>query len=259
MEARMLASLAVFVGLLLVAFSAHAQSYTCPETPTWAAVPCSMHRAIMPGDAAPHHLTHLYEKDKGRRTYAVVAGSGTARLDIYGHFDNNAWVARRVARAWAGQPSALRRSAMPLVVGVDYAGPVYWDYTQEPQQAHFIEFPASYVHEDANTLDWAFEELLTHEMCHVIDKKGGRFSDMQDWRDAVAADCDESGATTYVSDYAATSNVEDFAESCTAYILVGVGGRLTAVHRERVANQMASRVAYFDRLFSRWDDLIAFP
>ena len=60
-----------------------------------------------------------------------------------------------------------------------------------------VEFPASYVHEYAKSLDWSFEELLTHEMCHALDNgKGWRLSERADWKRVVRAD------NNYVSDYA---------------------------------------------------------
>ena len=90
-------------------------------------------------------------------------------------------------------------------------------------------------------------------MCHVVDRKGGNLGgaplrDTDAWREAVDADAG------HVSDYAASSNGEDFAESCTAYVLTGVGHRLRDVHRKRVADTMPSRSAYFDGLFRRWAD-----
>ena len=237
----------------LAAAGIHAQSYTCPEVPDWSAVPCSMHEAITPYDWDGYHLTLVYTKPGGRRIYVVTAGSSTAKLDIYGHFEDPEWVARRLAKAWAGQPDTLRRSAMPLSIGIDRTGPIYWDYTDRPQQTHIVEFPASYVHEYARTLDWAFEELLTHELCHVIDSRS-KLRDKPAWRDAVRMD------DRRVSDYAEQSNAEDFAESCAAYVLLGVGrDALTRAHREHVERAIPNRLAYMDSLFSRWGDLISEP
>lgn len=212
-----------------------------------------MHAAIQPTDWDGYDLTLVYTKPGGRRNYIVVAGSSTVKLDIYGHFEDPDWVAKRVAKAWAGQPATLRRSAMPLTIGIDFFGPIYWDYTQKPQQAHIVEFPASYVHEDARTLDWAFEELLTHEMCHVIDSRSN-LRGLAAWQDARNADSET------VSDYAATSNAEDFAESCAAYVLLGIGGRLDReLHREHVEDAIPHRLQFMDTLFTRWSDLIGRP
>jgi len=212
-----------------------------------------MHTAIQPTDWEGFDLTLVYTKPGGRRNYIAVAGSSTVKFDIYGHFEDPDWVAKRLAKAWAGQPPTLRRSAMPLTVGIDYAGPVFWDYTQRAQQAFIVEFPASYVHENARTLDWAFEELLTHELCHVIDSRS-KLRDMPGWLEAVEAD------DAYVTDYAETSRSEDFAESCAAYVLLGVAGhRLEDQHREHVEGLIPNRLEFLDTLFSRWDDLISVP
>lgn len=239
----------------LASCSAFGQAYTCPDTPTWAAVPCSMHKAIQPQDAMPFVLTHVFERDD-YLDYIVVADSSAARLRIYRHFEDPHWVAVRVAMAWAAQPRVLRRSAMPLMIGIDWAGPVYWDYIDTAEARHIVEYPAGYVHEADDTLDWAFEELLTHELCHVIDRKYD-LRNREKW--LAAADADKA----YVTDYAAGSNGEDFAESCAAYVLTQLDSdrtkrRLTHEHRKRVMDTMPRRGRYFAGLFPRWNDLIPF-
>ena len=128
---------------------------------------------------------------------------------------------------------------------------VYWDYTGDPNtRAHVVEFPAAYVHENAKTLDWSFEELLTHELCHLFDNKSGQISDRPKWRLAVRQD------RGWVSDYARSSNQEDFAESCAAHILLAIGDRLTLPHRDHVETTMSKRLAYFDSLFLLNSDVI---
>lgn len=167
------------VTFALIAASAHGQSYTCPDEPTWAAVPCSMHEAIQPTDWEGRDLTLVYTKPGGRRAYVVTAGSSTARFD------------------------------------------------------------------------WSFEELLTHELCHVIDSRSD-LRNAQGWLDAVEADGDAR-----VTDYAENNEAEDFAESCAAHILLGVGHRLTDAHREHVEGRIPNRLAYLDTLFPRWSDELA--
>lgn len=236
---------------------AYAQSYTCPDEPTWAAIPCSMHEAIQPTDWDGFDLTFVLERQE-YRDYMVTSGPSAVRLRIYHRFDDPDWVAKQLAKAWAGQPRVLRRSAMPFLIGIDRAGPIYWDYTDTPEARHIVEYPAEYVHEYADTLDWAFEELLTHEMCHVIDKQGelqgsGRFSSREDWRRAMAMD------KAYVSQYARSGGVvEDFAESCAAHVLLGVGTRLTDAHRSHIEDAIPNRLAYFAKLFTAWSDQIRF-
>jgi len=228
--------------------------YTCPEDPDWRAVPCSMHEAIRPTDWDGFDLTFVADVPSSERydpyrDYVVVSGPTSARLRVYDHFENPDWVAKRLAKAWAGQPAVLRRSAMPLLLSVDFSGPVYWDYTGKVEGFHIVEYPYTYVHEEARTLDWSFEELLTHELCHVVDRKGG-YRDEDSWREAVDAD------GGHVTDYAASSVGEDFAESCAAYVLTGIGERLTETHRAHVRDTMPARSAWFDGLFGRWVDLI---
>ena len=217
--------------------------YGCPANPTWNAVPCSMHRAMIPYDGRNHHITHVLSRSGDVRDYMVVLGESAARIRIYPHFEEPGWVAGRVARAWAAQPEILRRAVMPLIIGIDYAGPVYWDYREGPEAAHIIEFPAAYVHEGARTLDWSFEELLTHEMCHAIDKRWSlRYRD--GWEDAVRRD------RTYVTDYARSSAAEDFAESCAAFVLARTSTRLTDAHLWHIERTMSYRWEWLERLFS---------
>ena len=241
------------VCLLLAASAVSAQSYTCPDKPKWEAIPCSMHKAIQPEDAGTFSVTFTREAQHYRE-YLALARSSQARLHIYPHFKNPDLVAEWVARAWAGQPGALRRTVMPLVISVDAGSdgsPVYWDYTDDPgTRAHVVEFPAAYVHEDASTLDWSFEELLTHELCRLLDNKSGRISDQPGWRRAVSLD------RGHVTSYAKTSNRADFAESCAAHILLAIGERLTEDHRKHVEETIGSRRVFFDSLFLLRSDVM---
>lgn len=137
-----------FIGIcnLLIAGAASAQSYTCPEPPTWDAVPCSMHRAILPEDGKSFALV-LGRRHTYYRQCTVTVEDTTAQLHTYNHFQDADWVARQVAKAWAAQPAALRRASMPLIIGVDAGdgdSPVYWDYTQARERSHVIEFPRAF-------------------------------------------------------------------------------------------------------------------
>ena len=232
--------------LLLIVGSVSAQSYTCPDQPNWDAVACSMHLAITAEDGGGFYVTPGLTRAVYRE-YTVTAGASTVTLHIYNHFLDSDRVARQVAKAWAAQPAVLRRSVMPLILSVDIGAgdaAVFWDMTDQSPQSYVIEYPAAYVHEYADTLDWSFEEMLTHEMCHVIDRKLGQLSDFADWQNAVIRD------NGFVTDYARSSTREDFAESCAAHILLAIGDRLTAEHRGHVLRTMQYRSAYFDRLFS---------
>lgn len=215
-----------------------------------------MHRAIQAGDGGSFHLTFVLERTN-YRDYIVVKGASTTRLRIYHHFKRPDLVAEWLADAWSAQPPQLRRSVMPFLIAIDQYGPVYSNYTDTPEARHITEFPATYVHEDVPTLDWSFEELLTHEMCHVIDKKaeqaGGRFSDSAGWRAAVAED------GSYITDYARRSSKEDFAESCAAFLLERIGKRLTDVHRSHLQKTIPNRLAYIAGIFTPDNDLVAFP
>ena len=207
--------------------------YGCPAVPTWDAVPCSMHDTLRPSDATGHEVT-LETPGGGKRIYRVTSGSSETLLHVYPHFDRPGWVARRVAEAWAAQPAVLRQHVMPLIIGIDRAGPVYWDYRDRPEASHIIEYPASYVHESARTLDWSFEELLTHEMCHALDRTLG-LRDHEGWQTAVTAD------GTHVSNYARSSAGEDFAESCAAYLLVRTSSRVTSTIRRHLNGKRAAK------------------
>ena len=141
---------------------------------------------------------------------------------------------------------------MPLIISIDYAGPVYWDYRQEVEAANIVEYPAAYVHEDARTLDWSFEELLTHELCHALDARHG-LRHRKGWRDAASDD----GA--YVTDYARSSATEDFAESCAAYVLLRTSTRLTDHHRQHLEDTIAQRMEWLGRLFGLGSRIVKVP
>lgn len=210
--------------------------YGCPAVPTWDAVPCSMHDTLRPSDATRHTVTQERRRG-GTRIYRVTAGADETSLHVYPHFNRPDWVARRVAEAWSAQPPVFRRHVRPLIIGIDRAGPVYWDYRDGTEAAHIIEFPASYVHESANTLDWAFEELLAHEMCHALDAIHGLR-----YHEGFATAAAEDGA--YVSDYARSSVGEDFAESCAAYLLMRTSSRVSVRIRRHLNSTMPHRMEW---------------
>ncbi len=223
-----------------------ASHYGCPAEPTWNAVPCSMHAALQPENGLEYSLTHVLSWRGGEReVYIAVSGESAVTIHIWPHFADDDWVARRVAAAWASQPAILRRSVMPLIVAIDSGlsgGPVYWDYRETVEAAHVVDFPADYVHEDAGTLDWAFEELLTHELCHALDGVHG-LREREGWKDAARSD------GSYVSDYARSSAEEDFAESCAAYVLLRTSPRLDDRHRRHVEDTMPKRMEWLGELF----------
>lgn len=243
--------------VLAVSLAAFAQPYTCPRTPSWNAVGCSMYAARQPTDTvASHDLTFVYETAR-YHYFEATAGATAMRMHVYKHFEDPHWVANRVAHAWAGLPEVLRRSSMPLLIGIDSDGPIFWDHYIEDGGSLIVEYPASWVHEDDETLDWAFEELLVHELCHAIDFKaealaGERLSDTSHWQRAVRRD------KGHVSDYAKTNSKEDFAESCAAHILLGLGTGLRQEHRDHIEATMGNRSAFLSFLFSPWQPLVRF-
>ena len=243
-----------------------AQAWSCGDVEGWRVVACSMQDSIKPDDAhgyALHHATSSDErgwdvwvamKEETMANIVVTTSLGWPRARIER-------VADLVARAWAAQPRRLRYAAMPLNIRMDEfwrPGGTMYDRTGDLLPSYSVVFGLeNQWFDEINGLDRRFEEVLTHELCHVVDYKAGhvgpeRFSERQEWTDAVEAD-----EGRYVSDYARDEGaIEDFAESCAAYLLANK--RTTGALRSHIINNMRHRWRYLDRKFLKWRDVVRF-
>ena len=158
------------------------------------------------------------------------------------HFDSQQKIAKLVADSIAILPPVLLR-ALPIntVVGIDVGsgtGAIYWNLLNE--RAHVIEFAAVFAHESDDTLDWAFEELLLHEIGHVFDVGLYKISENAGWLNASNEDLN-----ALVSEYAATNAKEAFAETFAAWVSFSRDAarpenerRLTHVHRTHILDSI---------------------
>ena len=231
-----------------------AQDYTCPEVPDWSAVPCSVHKAFTPGvgESIPYHLRlaemHTHYAWWSMEMFGI---NNNVELQIWhNHFDSQKEVVNLVADSIATLPPVVLR-ALPIntVISIDVgsgAGAIYLNLPIE--RAHAIEFAAGFVHELDDTLDWAFEELLLHEIGHVFDV--GLYTIREDvgWLNASNNDLN-----TLVSDYADTNDKEAFAEVFAAWVSYRRDEarpenerRLTEDHRSHILSSISNRGAWID-------------
>ena len=231
-----------------------AQGYTCPEDPNWVAIPCSVHKAFTPGvgESIPYHL-RLAEMNSKYVWWSMEMFGINNNIEIqiwHNHFDSQQKIAKLVAESIAILPPVVLR-ALPIntVVGIDVGsgtGAIYWNLLSE--RAHVIEFAAVFAHESDDTLDWAFEELLLHEIGHVFDVGLHKISENAGWLNASNKDL-----SALVSEYADTNAKEAFAETFAAWVSFSRDSarpenerRLTHVHRTHILDSILYRGAWID-------------
>ena len=248
---RLVRSMILFA--LLWTGNAHGQSYTCPERPEWHAAACSVYAAFNPSDnAIPHYLREgrPYE-GRYRWWWMRMEGFPTVEIHIWnGHYQNPQWAAEMVARSVSVLPPVVLQ-ALPknTIVSLDLGsggGAIYWDQPRE--RAHAIEFNASFAHENANTLDWGFEELLLHELAHVFDSGLYRIRDNPGWIEATERD-----GNRRVTEYAGENAREALAETFAVWMAwrrdqarPEPERRLTEEHRSQIMSTISNRGAWID-------------
>ena len=231
-----------------------AQAYTCPEDPDWGAVPCSVHKAFTPGvgESIPYHL-RLAEMHPNFVWWSMEMFGINNNIEIHiwhSHFDSQQKIAKLVADSIAILPPVILR-ALPIntLISIDVGsgtGAIYWHYVEG--RGHVIEFAAGFAHESDDTLDWAFEELLLHEIGHVFDVGLYKISENAGWLNASNEDLN-----ALVSEYAATNAKEAFAETFAAWVSFSRDAarpenerRLTHVHRTHILDSILYRGAWID-------------
>ena len=231
-----------------------AQAYTCPEDPDWSAVPCSVHKAFTPGagEFIPYHL-RLAEMNPNYVWWSMEMFGINNNIEIqiwHSHFDSQQKIAKLVADSIAILPPVILR-ALPIntLISMDVGsgtGAIYWNLWTE--RAHAIEFAAVFAHEADDTLDWAFEELLLHEIGHVFDVGLYKISENVGWLNASNKDFN-----ALVSEYADTNAKEAFAETFAAWVSFSRDAarpenerRLTHVHRTHILDAIFYRGAWID-------------
>ena len=173
-------------------------------------------------------------------------------------FDDIQAVHRLVGRTVAGLPAALTQRLPPVQIQILGNRANATSFVDSPP--YVVRFPARYVHASAgpggsvllgNTPSHRnFEELLIHELAHVMDAYAAhaqgtlRWSSSTRWHDAMA----ESPCA--VSTYAETSPGEDFAESVVAWFAFygARGGVLAGDDRRRIRHRLGRRFAVLNRM-----------
>ena len=245
-----------FLVVIMFAVNLTAQSYTCPEEPSWQASPCSVHKAFTPGsgDAIPYYLRSTSPHQSYFWWSMEMFGiPNSIEILIWpGHYEDERKIAELVAASIAILPPAVLRS-LPVntLVALDVgsgSGAIYWDLPVE--RAHAVEFSAAFAHESDDTLDWSFEELLLHEFGHVLDVGLYNITSDPGWIAATELD-----GETNVTEYANTNSKEAFAETFAAWLAYKrdqtrppSSRRLTTAHRTHILSTISNRGAWLDSL-----------
>lgn len=135
-------------------------------------------------------------------------------------------------------------------------------YRRDPGPTYTVVFPSRYLHTDGPTFvgnhrgHANFEELLLHELGHVMDSHAGfiagrppgpngyGWSSSGRWRRAMA------DSPCAVSTYAERNEREDFAESVVAWFAYygGRNGALTGSDRRKLKHRLGKRFGILNRL-----------
>ncbi|MCY3839392.1 MAG: hypothetical protein OXH09_12240 [Gammaproteobacteria bacterium] len=132
--------------------------------------------------------------------------------DAMAQYDDHRWVADVLAKTLMQFPRLLLR-ALPerLVIAVNQNGPVFYIGPSWDRGAWWVEFPAVYFDGYRESVDAAMEELLVHELAHVLDHLHNLRNDAG-W--ISESEKDESE----VSDYAESNEAEALAETMLAWL-----------------------------------------
>lgn len=151
----------------------------------------------------------------GRVSDAGVSSFRMGRVAIRIRAQSHRWEDTAVHRLIARQIAALPGVAvqqLPPGLTVELAGD--FPFASVEGDDYRVQIPHEAVELDNDGtpyLHTEFARVLLHEFAHVLDYQGG-WSDTAAWRNAVAA------SPCRVSDYAAVSEQEDFAESTVAWL-----------------------------------------
>lgn len=134
-------------------------------------------------------------------------------------------------------PSLYRRNIRHITV--NFGGVDTTAFAED--KGHFFTIYSGNATKRIGTND--LEETFFHEGTHASIQE--RYMDSPEWKDAVARD----GA--YITEYAKTSDQEDFAESALfAYTIIHHPERLPESEREKIEKVIPNRIAFFRRVFS---------
>ena len=208
---------------------------------------CRWDVAITPDDpGAPFSVSRLPTVARWERLYRAMLHNGRDFAVVVppsivpDHEADD--VANEIARIWARLPPLVHASMPPglklwLEPGLDGLG---FACGERIGIGFNPDHHARWVAD--GWLYPGFEEALLHEAGHMMHCDLPRWYDDDKWRAAVAAD-----QWTYVSDYAAANNVEDFAESFVAWVVIrAYAARIHPSLRRHIRAAIPHRLRYFD-------------
>ena len=134
-------------------------------------------------------------------------------------------------------PSLYRKSLRHITV--NYGGPDTTAFAED--KGHFFTIYSGNASRRIDTHD--LEETFFHEGSHASIQDA--FLESQEWRDAVSRDA------AHITEYAKTSDQEDFAESALfAYTIILHPERFPDSDRDKIVNTIPNRIDFFRRVFS---------
>ena len=222
---------------------------------------CTWVHAIGPSTSAAAHAVSLTEDTPRYYRYEVAVVGVQRRFAIH-LWKNQPWAteatARRLAKVYAQLPPFLHRM-LPADVAMTTHSTGGFDAlycyreihtgcvtgyvnTAVDDARHLLFMPSDYFLETgAPEPIPAFEEQLLHEWAHLLDHYFGWLR-ASEWAKAVERD---GGA--FVTEYAKTNEVEDFAESFVAWVVYrAYPSRITVAARAHIRESARYRLAYFD-------------
>ncbi len=194
------------------------------------------------------NLYNRYEVTVAGAASRLGVSTGKRNDNLGSRAEEYAW---RVGMTWAQLPPFIHH-LVPNGLTISDAGtggyfPRYCNLDLnhtgcgDYRASHVIAMPSEYYENSHDEFTPEFEELLLHELGHVFYYAVSGWWDENAW--ARARDLD-NGA--YVTEYAMTNEMEDFAESFTAWVLHrGFRGRLSSDTQQNLL-RIRNRLTYFD-------------
>lgn len=219
-----------------------------------------VHTPLPPQGRRPPNSNGNRPPARNHRRYEVAVAGVAQRIVVVIHNGRQDAevadaLADRIGLAWAQMPPFIQHlvPAGTTISTRDTGGyfPRYslceWHSSCDRgrEAVHTIQMPSAYYvgygGTPAGELTPEFEEMMLHEVGHLMDYGAG-WLDMNRW--SRAQDRDNG---TYVTNYATTNMLEDFAESFVGWVILRSNpAGLTDYAKEHINKSMKSRITYLD-------------
>ena len=216
--------------------------------PRWA------QRGFLPDDALPHELWHV-----GHGIYRMHVAGNAIEIDVSEELDaDQAPRAAAMAKGIAALPRVVLRSLPAVEVSLTGHMDSQGHFSPRPAFQHqridlFLNLVPRRFRDDGTSyfrLAATYEEVLLHEVAHLLDTQGGYVSDSEEWKGASRKD-----GNLHLTAYAETNDREDFAETFTLWLAIRRDETRAVqqleVDRASVKRKAHHRFAWLDRQLVR--------